>query len=325
VPTTAFRRAPRGQIVAAFAAVYLVWGSTYLAIRFAIETLPPFLMGGVRFLVAGALLYAWCRARQNAPRPTARGWAWAALVGALMLGGGNGGVVWAETRVASGITALIVATVALWVVIVEWVRPGGKRPAPFVAAGVLLGLVGVGVLVGPQNIGVGGVDPVGALVLNGAALAWAIGTLLARDARMPKPTMLGAAMQMLCGGAVLVAAGLAAGEASRVDPAAFSATSLLALGYLIAFGSLVGYTAYIWLVAHVAPSQASTYAYVNPIVAVLLGWAIADEPVSARMIVASAIIVGAVALVTLGQARKPAPAAAPTAARPPEPRRREVA
>jgi drug/metabolite transporter (DMT)-like permease len=320
VPTTAVRRASRGQIVAAFAAVYLVWGSTYLAIRYAIETLPPFLLGGVGFVIAGALLYAWCRFRGEAPRPTARGWWWATLVGALMLGGGNGGVVWAETRVASGVAALIVATVALWVVIVEWVKPGGRRPAPLVAAGVLLGLAGVGVLVGPQRIGAGGVDPVGALVLNLAALSWAVGTLLARDARMPKPTLFGAAIQMLCGGAVLIALGLASGEAARLDVGAVSATSLLAFGYLIAFGSLVGYTAYIWLVAHVSATHASTYAYVNPIVAVLLGWAIADEPVSPRMLVASAIIVGAVALVTLGGARRPRAAGAA-----PAPRRREVA
>jgi len=312
----------RARVAAAFAAVYLVWGSTYLAIRYAVETLPPFLMGGARFLLAGALLYGWCRVREGAPRPTLRGWAWAALVGFLMLGMGNGGVVWAETRVASGIAALIVATVALWVVIVEWVRPGGRRPTPLVAAGVLLGLVGVGVLVGPQRLGSGGVDPVGAIVLNVAALAWAVGTLLARDARMPKPTLLGAAMQMLSGGAWLVLMGLVSGEAARFDPSRASAQSLLAVAYLVAFGSLVGYTAYIWLVAHVSPTQASTYSYVNPIVAVLLGWAIAGEPVSSRMLVASAVIVGAVALVTLGQGKKkPETLAAPH----PEARRREVA
>jgi drug/metabolite transporter (DMT)-like permease len=321
VPNTP--RPSRARIAAAFTAVYLVWGSTYLAIRYAVETLPPFLMGGARFLLAGALLYGWCRLRERAPRPTARGWAWAALVGFLMLGMGNGGVVWAETRVPSGITALIVATVALWVVLVEWVRPGGRRPTPLVAAGVLLGLVGVGVLVGPQRLGSGGgVDPIGALALNVAALAWAVGTLLARDARMPKPTLLGAAMQMLCGGAWLLLLGLVSGEAARFDPSRASAQSLIAVGYLVAFGSLVGYTAYIWLVAHVSPTQASTYAYVNPIVAVLLGWAIAGEPVSPRMLVASAVIVGAVALVTLGQGkRKPETLAAPH----PEARRREVA
>ena len=309
MPTTA-ARAPRARIVAALAAVYLVWGSTYLAIRYAIVSLPPFLMGGVRFLVAGTLLYTFLRARAHAPRPTVREWRWSALAGVLLLGIGNGSVAWAEQRVPSGTAALLVATVALWVVVLEWVRPGGRRPPALVLGGVLLGLAGVAVLVGPQGLGAGGagarpVDLVGAIVLVVASLAWALGSLVARSGHAPRSMLLGAAMQMITGGAWLVLFGLAVGEGAALHPSAVTGRSLLALGYLVAFGSLVGYSAYIWLVGNVAPAVATTYAYVNPVIAVLLGWAVAGEPLDARFAVAAAAIVGAVALVTVGQARAP--------------------
>lgn len=297
-------RPSRARVLTAFAAVYLVWGSTYLAIRYAIETTPPLLMAGVRFMIAGALLYAWMRLREGVARPTRSEWAWAGFVGVLMLGGGNGAVVWSEQRVASGVAALIVATVALWVVVLEWARPNGRRPALVVIAGVLLGLAGVAVLVGPQQLGTGGgVDPLAAAVLVVASLSWAVGSLLSRSPRMPRPTLLGAAMQMLVGGAALTIAGLAIGEQRGFDVTAISRTSIIAFVYLILFGSLIGYTAFIWLVANVAPAKAATYAYVNPIVAVLLGWAIAGEPLSPRVLIAASVIVGAVALVTAGPRR----------------------
>ena len=308
--TTVAERTPRSHVVAALVAVYLVWGSTYLAIRYAIVTLPPFLMGGVRFLVAGAVLYAVVRRRAAAP--TRAQWGWSALAGVLLVGIGNGSVAWAEQRVASGTAALLVATVALWIVLLDWLRPGGRRPPALVMAGVLLGLAGVAGLVGPGGFGAGAgaasagashVDLVGALVLVGASFAWAVGSLLARTARMPRPMLLGAAIQMLAGGAWLLLFGLATGEGARLHLGAVSGRSLLAVGYLVVFGSLIGYTAYIWLVGHVAPALATTYAYVNPVIAVLLGWAVAGEPLDARIAAAAAAIVGAVALVSVGQAR----------------------
>jgi drug/metabolite transporter (DMT)-like permease len=312
VPTPT-ARAPRSQVVAALAAVYLVWGSTYLAIRYAVQTLPPFLMGGVRFLVAGAVLYAVVRRRVDAA-PTRAQWGWSAVVGLLLLGFGNGFVAWAEQRVASGTAALLVATVALWVVLLDWLRPGGRRPPALVLLGVLLGLAGVATLVGPEGLGAGGagsrVDLVGALALVVASLSWAAGSLLARTPRMPRPMLLGAAMQMITGGVWLLVLGLVTGEAARLDLSAVSGQSLLAVTYLVVFGSLVGYTAFIWLVGHVAPAVATTYAYVNPMIAVLLGWAIAGEPLDARIAAAAAAIVGAVALVSIGQARQRPPAVA---------------
>lgn len=302
-------RPSRARVLAAFATVYLVWGSTYLAIHYAIATLPPLLMAATRFLVAGALLYAWLRMRGAAQRPSGAQWRWASLAGVLMLGGGNGAVVWSEQRLPSGVVALVVATVALWIVVLEWLRPGGRRPPALVSVGVVLGLVGVAVLVGPGDVGRGGLDPLAIGVLVAASLSWAAGSLLSRAAGMPRPALLGAAMQMLAGGAGLLVAGVVAGETTRLHLATTNATSLAALAYLVVVGSLVGYSAFVWLVTHVAPARAATYAYVNPVVAVLLGWAIAGERLDARVLAASAIIVAAVALVTVGQARTPATSA----------------
>jgi drug/metabolite transporter (DMT)-like permease len=297
--------APRGQIVAAFAAVYVLWGSTYLAIQFAIQTLPPFLMAGVRFLVAGAIVYLWARWREGAAHGSRSEWRQAGVVGAFLLLGGNGAVVWAEQRVPSGVAALLVATVALWMVGLEWARPNGTRPTMPVIGGVLLGLAGVGVLVGPQQLAGGGaVDRLGAAVLVAASLSWAVGSLASRSDRMPRSVMLGTGMQMLVGGALLVVAGLLHGEAANIRWRDMSGASLAALAYLVVFGSLVGFTAYIWLLGKVSAASVSTYAYVNPVVAVLLGWAIAGEPITARTLVAGGVIVAAVALITLGRSRR---------------------
>jgi drug/metabolite transporter (DMT)-like permease len=306
-------RPSRLSIAAAFAAVYLVWGSTYLAIRFAIETLPPFLMAGVRFLTAGAILYLWARWR-GAPAPEPRHWRPAAIVGGFLLLGGNGGVVWAEQRVASGLAALLVATVPLWIVLFSALGPGGRRPGARVLVGVALGLVGMALLVGPGEIAGGpGADPLGAAVLVLASVSWAIGSLYSRRAPLPSSPLVATAMEMLAGGALLVLAGLASGEAARLDLAAASPRSLLAFGYLVALGSLVGFTAYVWLLRVAAPARVATYAYVNPVVAVLLGWALAGEPLTPRILVAAAVIVAAVVAITTAgtEAQRPqAPAPA---------------
>lgn len=291
----------------AFAAVYLIWGSTYLAIRFAIETMPPFLMAGVRFLVAGVPLYLWARWRGEA-RPTAANWKAAAMVGGLLLLGGNGLVSWAELRVASGPTALLVSTIPLFVVLLEWLGPKSVRigrPTRLVAIGITTGLAGIVALVGPAEILGQGIDPIGALVLVAAALSWAFGSTVSRRLSLPTSPILGTAMQMIAGGALLVAAGALVGEIPRLDLAAVSTRSLLALAYLIVFGSVVAFTAYVYLLQNVAVSKVSTYAYVNPVVALLLGWALAGESLSLRTLLATVMILGAVVLIT-SQRRSPA-------------------
>jgi len=294
--------ASRARIVAAFAAVYVVWGSTYLAIRYAIETLPPFLMAATRFLVAGALLYGWARWR-GARAPRRADWKYAMAAGGLLLLGGNGAVVWAEQHVPSGLAALLIATVPLWMVILEWVGPRGRRPGRRVVAGLCAGFAGLALLVGPGEIlGRGQVDPVGALVLVLGALSWATGSLVSRSLKPSTSPLLLTAMNMLGGGALLLAAGVAAGELGRLHPGAFSARSVLALAYLIVAGSLVGFTSYLWLLRATSPARVSTYAYVNPVVAVLLGWALAGEPLTPRVLVAAMTIVGAVAVIVTPRA-----------------------
>lgn len=311
----------RISVILAFAAVYIIWGSTYLGIRYAIETIPPFLTSATRFLVAGGLLYGWCRAR-GAPRPTLRHWRNAAIVGFLMLTIGNGGVTWAEKSVNSGTTALVVATVPLWLVVLAWIKPGGIRPRAIEFAGIALGLAGVALLVRPGD---GEAAPdgyfIGCAILNLSALSWAAGSLFARDAELPASTPQATGMEMLCGGAILLGISLAAGEPGRFSPADVSATSILALLYLIVFGSLIGFSAYVWLLTVETPARVGTYAYVNPVVAVLLGWAIASEPLTSRAGVAVALIIGGLALIR--QAKKPPREAPAPAAEPaPEPSRR---
>jgi len=301
----------RLRVAAAFAAVYVLWGSTYLAIRFTLESLPPFAMAASRFLIAGTLLFAWARWR-GAPAPKAVHWRSATIVGVLMLLGGNGGVVWAEQRVPSGLAALLVATVPLWMVMLDGAGRGWRRPPTQVLLGVAAGLAGVAMLVGPGRFAGGhGVDPLGAAVLIFASLCWTAGSLYSRRAALPASPLVATAMEMLGGGAGLAVAGLVAGDWQRLDLAAATPRSLLAVGYLIVFGSLVGFTAYVWLLRVSTPPLVATYAYVNPVVAVVLGWAFAGEPVSARTLIAAAIIVGAVMLITTYRA-KPAPASAAT-------------
>jgi drug/metabolite transporter (DMT)-like permease len=318
--------ATRGQVAAALGALYLIWGSTYLAIRFAIETIPPFMMAGARFVAAGLVLWAFANFRGWAPRwPSAREWVAGTVIGALLLLGGNGAVVWAEQRVPSGIAALLVATVPLWIVLVDWARPGGRRPTLGVAVGLLLGLAGLVLLVGLDGLrGTGGVDLLGALVLTFGSITWAVGSILGKRMPLPKHAIAATGLEMFCGGVLLFALGAAVGEFGTFDPSAVSTRSLLAWGYLFTFGSLIGFTAYIWLLGVVSPAKASTYAYVNPVVAVLLGWAFANEPLTARMFVAAAIIIAAVALITVAQSGQPASAPTPAAAAPDErPRRRK--
>jgi drug/metabolite transporter (DMT)-like permease len=297
---------PRSRVVTAFAAVYLVWGSTYLAIRYAVETIPPFLMVGTRFLVAGTILYCVMRAR-GAPRPTRREWRDATIAGVLMLCAGNGAVAWAEQRLPSGLAALIVAVVPLWMVLLDWARPRGTRPSPLTLLGVLAGLAGLAVLLGRSDIdSVGQVDIAASTVLVFASLAWAAGSVHSRYGAQPASSTLATGMQMLGGGTVSLMTGIGTGELSSFSFAATSTASWIGWLYLVTFGSLVGFTAYVYLLKAVSPAKASTYAYVNPLVAVILGWLIAHEPITRSMVVGAAIILGAVAMISLSQTRRAA-------------------
>lgn len=310
------RAAPStAMVLAAFAAVYVVWGSTYLAIRVAIETLPPLLMAGARFLLAGGILYAFMRLRGE-PAPTRRHWVSTSIVGMLLLMFGNGGVVLAERTVPSGVVALLVAMVPMWMVLLEWLRPRGNRPTLQTVIGLLIGFAGIMLLVGPAGFAGGEpVDPLGALLVTAGAAAWAAGSIYSRGAPLPRSAMLATGMEMAWGGVWLLLAGTVRGEWASVDPSAFTAESLLAFGYLVAFGSLVGFTAYIWLLGVSTPARVSTYAYVNPVVAVVLGWAFLDEPLTPRVMAAAAVIILAVAVITTGKRTVP-----PAARTEPDPR-----
>ena len=288
----------RLQITLAFLAIYTIWGSTYLAIRIAIETLPPFLMAGIRFLIAGAALYLWTRLR-GAPSPTRPNWKAATIIGGLLLLGGNGGVVWAEQYVPSGLTAVLITTVPLWMALLEWKRYDRTRPAVPIVLGLILGFAGVVLLVGPEELaGSGAINRVGATVLILASLSWAIGSLYSRKAPLPTSPLQSTAMEMLAGGLLLSAAGLVSREWVGFQPSEASFRSLISLAYLVVFGSLVGFTSYIFLLKATTPAKVSTYAYVNPIIAVILGWAIAQEELTLRTLVAAAIIVAAVVVIT---------------------------
>lgn len=293
-------------IVLAFTAVYLIWGSTYLAIRWAIETMPPFWMAAVRFLVAGALLWAWARSR-GAPRPTPRQWRDGAISGTLLLAGGNGAVVVAEQWVPSGLTALLVASVPLWLVVLDTLFGAKVRPSGRTTIGLVAGFAGVGVLAGSPGVGAGGAEELfGALLVLVGSVAWAGGSLFSRYAKLPaRPRML-VAMQMLCGGTVLATLSVLSGELDGFRIADVSVRSWASLAYLVGAGALVGYAAYIWLLTVVSPATVGTYAYVNPVVAMFLGWALADEPLTFRSVIAAAIILGSVVVITTeaGAARR---------------------
>ncbi|MBT8395507.1 MAG: EamA family transporter [Gemmatimonadetes bacterium] len=291
------------KLVLALGAVYFIWGSTYLGIRIAIETLPPFLMAGVRFLVAGALLLAWA-GWKGASLPTAAIWRTSAVSGVLMFLGGNGAVVWAEQFVPSGLVALLVATVPLWIVLQDWAFGKGGPPGIGLSFGIIWGFAGVGILVTGGEIGMAGRDDLfgGLLVLLGAA-CWSAGSLVARYGPRPASAAVGIGVQKLAGGGALLLLGLVRGEVAALDPSGISAASVLAFAYLVVFGSLIGFSSYIWLLRNTTPAVASTYAYVNPAVALLLGWAVVGEPMSLRIGLAAFVILSAVIVITTQRTR----------------------
>ena len=301
-------------IWAALLAVYIVWGSTYLAIRFAVQTMPPFLMASARFLVAGSVLYAWRRLKGD-PAPTKIEWRSAAIVGLCLLLAGNGGLVWAEQHVASGIAALLIGATPLWMALIDALRPHGQKPSAQTVLGIVIGFCGIALLINPTQAAGNreSVDLIGAIVLLGAAFAWSAGSLYSRKAQLPASPLLGTAMEMLVGGAALLVFGVLVGDVQALNFRAMAPASWLGLGYLIIFGSLIGFTAYTWLL-RVAPTPlVSTYAYVNPVVAVVLGFFLAGEALTARSILATVIIVGAVVLTTRRTSPKLKPVIAPVA------------
>ena len=289
----------RAAVFWSFAAIYVVWGSTYLAIRVVVGTFPPFLAAGSRFLVAGGLLYGWARWRGVAA-PARRLWLSAFLLGGLFFLFGNGGVSWAETRIPSGLTALLAATSPLFTAVFESGQQGWRTPPLRAMVGIVAGLAGVALLIAPgEIIGGGHVDLAGAAAITLAALAWAGGSVLAHAVPLHSSPVLSTGMKMLAGGVLLTATGLVLGEAPRVSPEMFTAKAILAWVYLIVFGSIIGFSAFTYLLRVTTPSKVATSAYVNPLVAVLLGWALLGESVTPRTLVAAAIIVGGVMLIRL--------------------------
>jgi drug/metabolite transporter (DMT)-like permease len=302
--TAAFARRSPAAVAAALATVYLVWGSTYLAIRVTDRTMPPFLMSSARFLIAGAALYLF--ASRGRSRPTLQQWGAAAIVGAALLLVGNGGVAWAETRLESGLAALIVAIIPLWVALMDRAF-FGRRLSPAAVAGLVVGFGGVALLVGPG----GGGDVTAAIALLVTTSAWAGGSLYARGAALPESPLLAASMQMLTASVFLGITGLVTGEASGIHADSFAAKPVIAFVYLVVVGSLIAFSAYAWLLKNVRISTVSTYAFVNPVVAVALGGLFLDEAISVTMIVAGAAIVLAVVLIVTARTPRPKRASEP--------------
>ncbi len=293
-------------VAGALGIVYVVWGSTYTAIVYALESMPPLLLSGSRFLVAGAILVVALKLTGAFAHATRRHWAAALLTGVPLLAVGNGGVVWAQQHVASGVAALLIASVPLWIAILDR-AVFGRRLSTIAIVGLALGFAGIGILVDVG--GSGGVDPAGAAVLVVAALGWASGTLIARGAPLPPRPLQAASMQMLAGGAVLMVAAAASGELAETTTP--SARSLAGWLYLVVFGSIVAFTAYGWLLRVAPTGLVATYAFVNPVVAVLLGWLMLGEEIGGRELVAGGVIVAGVALIVRGTTRavQPEPAA----------------
>lgn len=311
---------PAWQYVSAFAAIYIIWGSTYLAIRFAVESVPPLVMIGGRFFLAGLILYPFLRLR-GIPAPTRRNWTAAAVLGFMMLGVGTGTVAWAEQYIHSGLAALIVATVPMWMVLIDWVRPGGRGPGGKVLLGLAIGFVGVALIIGPVDLEAvrSGADmaegtgrgsaaaqflSIVAIVL--ASLSWATGSVFSRHAPLADSPLMAAAQEMIAAGAIMIVIGAAIGELDGWSVAAVTRESWLGWAWLVFAGSLIAYVAYVWLLHNTTPARAGSYAYVNPVVAVILGWWLANETFAPRILFAAALVIVSVALITYGKAANPA-------------------
>ncbi len=304
----------KNRIWVALLALYIVWGSTYLAIRFAVETIPPFLMAGTRFLISGLILYAWRRAAGD-PAPSRRQWRSATIVGLLLLLGGNGVVSWAEQHVASGIAALMVASIPIWMVLIDALRPGGLKPDWKIILGLLIGFGGITLLVTASGgiSAADGMDTAGLAALLLAALLWSLGSIYSRGADMPESTLMGTGIEMLSGAAGLFVVGTVGGEWGALRLSSVTLSSLFGLLYLITFGSLIGFVSYAWLLRNAPLPLVSTYAYVNPVVAIFVGAWLGSELINARIIFSALIIIGSVVVINLSRQAKLRPEEAATA------------
>jgi drug/metabolite transporter (DMT)-like permease len=296
-------------LIAAFAAIYILWGSTYLAIKYVIETLPSLISTGTRFLLAGSTLFLAGRFSKDYQKPTGAEWRASFIIGILLFLGGTGGVVLAEHHLTSGLTALLVATEPFWVVLLSWLWLKGARPDWKVALGLLIGFAGVYLLIGSAGAaGNGSNQPFAIVLIIASALSWATGSIYGVRASTPKSPFLASGMQMLAGGSSLILVGTLTGEWTRFEITAVSLNSVLALAYLLVFGSLIAFTAYSWLLKTARPAMVATYAYINPVIAVILGWAFAGESFTSRMLLGAGVIVGSVVLIT-SQGSEPKPIA----------------
>jgi drug/metabolite transporter (DMT)-like permease len=293
----------RLSILAAYGAIYFIWGSTYLGIRFTLETLPPFLSGGIRFLSAGLVLFAWAWFR-GTERPTLSGWKNATKLAAIMILMGYGGVMWAEQVVPSGIAALIISVEPLWFFVFDWLVFRSARPHLKEWAGLALGFAGTLYLA----FGHGGASfeavpgyRIGTLVIFCSTVAWVFGSLASRKTHIAESSLLGTGMEMLMGGLLLVIAGFALGDGARFIPSQVSLKSWLALAYLSVFGSIIAFTAFVWLLKVEPASRVATHAFVNPVVAVFLGWTLGGEQITSRMLVAAGVVIASVMLITLSK------------------------
>jgi drug/metabolite transporter (DMT)-like permease len=295
-------------IIVAFAALYLIWGSTYLGILFAIQSIPPFLMAGARFFLAGAIMYVAAR-WTGAPRPTAATWKNSLIIGACLLLGGNGAVTISEKWVPTGLAALLVATVPIYIALLAWLSGTAPRPTRFVWLGLLGGFVGVGILVGPALTSLSDTShshlALGMSILLFGSLLWSIGSLYSRSATSSPSLFLGAGQQMMCGGALLALLGLLLREHRSFDASRITLLSAGAFIYLVLIGAIIGYTAYFYLLRHCDPAKVATYAYVNPVVAIVLGTFFAGETLTLRTLVGAGLIIGSVAIVITAQQLRP--------------------
>lgn len=285
------------NIVAAFLTIYLIWGTTFLAIRIAVETIPPFMMAGLRFVLAGGVMLPISLA-QGGRFPSLHHWRSAAIVGGLMLMGGIGLLSLAERRLPSGLAALVVATIPIWITLFEWLGFRGKRPSNQTFTGLGLGFAGAALLFVPAlDTRAGTYDLGGMGIVFVGAMLFAIGSLYSRRVPLPEDTRISTASEMLAGGGLLLLVSLMAGEPTRLDVAAISTRSIIALAYLTVFGSIIGYTAYLWLLKTVDPAKVSTNFYVNPVIAVLVGGVVAGETITLPMVIAAAVILLGVAVI----------------------------
>lgn len=285
------------RFVAAFSAIYLIWGSTYLAIKLAIATIPPFLMLSWRFFPAGLILYAVLRLRGH-ESPGRRESLAAAGIGTLMLAGGTGAVAWAEGTIHSGLAALLVAVVPMWMVLFDWMGPAKRRPTTRVLAGLAVGFFGVGLIVGPTWQGLGLAGLLAVLAVMFGTICWAFGSVYSRYVPLPRSAFMASAIEMMAAGVFLFLLAVVLGETRGFDPGAVSSQSAFAVAYLIVFGSLIAYGAYVWLIHNTSPARVSSYAFVNPLVAMLLGVWLGNESFEPTTLVAAGLVVGSVVLIT---------------------------